>query len=136
MRHLAILLAVLLASGCTTITSGYSKTWKIDPVPGALLTPPFEYRRWHAELEACLEMERSFERVSWRVVEEIDWRANVNDEWVAASGLWIHPNKIYLTYDFLLNPRAEYHLVRHELIHYITQLPHPEVNVLISQCVM
>ena len=76
--------------------------------------PPGQYRAWHAEVEVCLGMRRSFDDIRWRKVYAETFPCGGTE---IATGCIDYPRTIYVV-EYLLDYEP---LVKAELIHYVRQ---------------
>lgn len=141
LRRLLGLAALVVLSGCSSLPTSpgttYGTNWRIEPVPGYVLIPPAEFEEWFDELAECAgPARRPYMSIRWRVVERIYWRNTTDDPWMTAYGFYSN-NTIYLLQEYII--AWEYavlrYVARHEMLHHITQMAHPEIDEWMDRCV-
>ena len=80
--------------------------------PSESFDPPKVYHQWHQQVEACTQIRRPFDDITWRVIYA---RAFPCGDMARAAGCFVHPKTIYLVEAGL---DLEW-LVKAELIHYV-----------------
>ena len=75
---------------------------------------PHQYNIWHAEVQNCVNEQRSFDDIVWRKVYANNFYCGGRDD---ATGCFVYPHTIYLA-RLTLNSETT---VKAEIIHYIRQ---------------
>jgi hypothetical protein len=105
--------------------SGDGDDWRVVGV--LRLDPPDWFLVEYDRVAACLEDDdpRPFEWVVWYTAEHIEILDDPEYGWRGVGGITVFPNTIYLNVRQYENDFG--HLVRHELVHYVTQKGHGEL---------
>jgi len=99
------------------------------------IKPKSEWYIYHREVTGCLNITLPYNDIKWFVADSVILVPHDSTQRIwKAAGVFIHPDTIYIKRE-RLDTSFEKWVVRHELIHYITQKGHDELpGIIFSTC--